>query len=269
MDEQLLGSRHDAGTRPRTSFSLRGLNALVIGGSSGIGSALALGLQEAGARVMIAGRTKAKVDAVTARLCVGDATARGYTIDVCDGERLVAFLDQALAELGHVDILVPCQGITVLKQAEDFTEADYDLIMATNIRSVFFSCTRIGRHMLARGSGSIINIGSMAAHTGFPRAAVYAVSKHGVVGLTRTLAAEWGARGVRVNAISPGFFPTELSRKAMSPERRDSAIRGTPMGRFGELEELVGTAVYLASPASRFVTGVVINVDGGYLASGI
>ena len=123
--------------------------------------------------------------------------------------------------------------------------------------------------MLGRGSGAIVNIASMAAHRGFPRSAVYAMSKHGVIGLTRTLAAEWAARGVRVNAISPGFFPTELTRQAMSEERRESALRRTPMGRFGALDELVSTAVYLASPASAFVTGVVINVDGGYLASGI
>ena len=257
---------HNTGVR---SFSLQGLNALVIGGSSGIGSALAAGLQEAGARVAIAGRTPAKVDTVTRALRETDASALGYTVDAADGGKLDAFLDQAIAELGHVDILVPCQGVTLLKPAEDFAAADYDAIMGTNLRSVFLSCIKVGRHMLARGSGAIITIGSMAAHRGFPRSAVYAMSKHGVIGLTKTLAAEWATRGVRVNAISPGFFPTELTRRAMSQERRDSALRRTPMGRFGELHELVGTAVYLASPASAFVTGVVINVDGGYLASGI
>lgn len=260
-----LGAPHESGSR----FSLHGLTALVIGGSSGIGSALALGLREAGARVAVAGRTRAKVEAVTRRLRETDAAALGYTIDVADDAGLDAFLDRAVAELGQVDVLVPCQGITLLKPAEDFTAADYDAIIGTNLRSVFLCCTRIGRHMLGRGSGAIVNIASMAAHRGFPRSAVYAMSKHGVIGLTRTLAAEWAARGVRVNAISPGFFPTELTRQAMSEERRESALRRTPMGRFGALDELVGTAVYLASPASAFVTGVVINVDGGYLASGI
>jgi NAD(P)-dependent dehydrogenase (short-subunit alcohol dehydrogenase family) len=260
-----LGAPHETGSR----FSLNGLTALVIGGSSGIGSALALGLREAGARVAIAGRTRAKVEAVTRRLRETDAAALGYTVDVADDAALDAFLERAIAELGHVDVLVPCQGITVLKPAEDFTAADYDAIMGTNLRSVFLCCTQIGRHMLARGSGAVVTIGSMAAHRGFPRSAVYAMSKHGVIGLTRTLAAEWAARGVRVNAISPGFFPTELTRQAMSEERRESALRRTPMGRFGALDELVGTAVYLASPASAFVTGVVVNVDGGYLAGGI
>jgi len=250
-------------------FSLKGLNALVIGGSSGIGRALALGLQQAEARVAISGRTESKVAAVADELRKGDAEVRSYTVDVTDRGQLAAFLDCVIEDLGAIDILVPAQGVTVLKAAEDFTEADYDAIMETNMRSVFFSCTRIGRHMLERGKGSIINITSMSSHRGFPRAAVYAVSKHGVMGLTKTLAAEWADRGVRVNAISPGFFPTELTRKAMKPERRESALRRTPMGRFGEVEELVSTAVYLASPASGFVTGVVINVDGGYLASGI
>jgi NAD(P)-dependent dehydrogenase (short-subunit alcohol dehydrogenase family) len=226
-------------------------------------------MQQAGARVVIAGRTQATVEVVTAQLREMDVSARGFTVDASDGKKLIRFLDEAIAELGHIDILVPCQGTTLLKPAEEFTEADYDRIMDTNARSVFFSCTHVGRHMLARGRGSIINIGSVAAHTGFPYAALYAVSKHGVLGLTRTLAAEWATRGVRVNAISPGFFPNELSRKAVTPKRRDSALRRTPTGRFGALEELVGTAIYLASPASRFVTGVVINVDGGHLADGI
>jgi NAD(P)-dependent dehydrogenase (short-subunit alcohol dehydrogenase family) len=157
----------------------------------------------------------------------------------------------------------------ILKPAEEFSAADYDSVMATNMRSVFFACTKVGRLMLARRHGSIITIGSMAAHRGWPRAAVYAVSKHGIIGLTKTLAVEWAERGVRVNAISPGFFPTELTKAALSPERRDRALRRTPMARFGELDELVGAAVFLASPAAKFITGTVINVDGGYLAGGI
>ena len=187
--------------------------------------------------------------------------------------RLIAnshtLLNSVLAEFGQIDILVPAQGITALKPAEEFTAADYDSIMTTNMRSVFFACTKVGRLMLARKHGSIVNIGSMAAHRGWPRSAIYSVSKHGVIGLTKTLAAEWADRGVRVNAISPGFFPTELTKAALSSERRERALRRTPMGRFGDLDELVGAAVFLASPASRFVTGTVINVDGGYLAGGI
>jgi NAD(P)-dependent dehydrogenase (short-subunit alcohol dehydrogenase family) len=250
-------------------FSLDGLNALVIGGSSGIGNQIARGFQQAGARVAIAGLPDDKLAPALKELQAVDASARGYGVDATVDEDLDRVVDTVIGELGHIDVLVPCQGFTILKPAEEFTAADYDALMATNLRSVFFSCTRVGRHMLARGRGAIINIGSMSAHRGFPLAAIYAMSKHGIVGMTMSLAAEWAARGVRVNAISPGFFMTSLNRDRMSPERKDSAIRRTPAGRFGRLEELVGAAVFLASPAAEFVTGAIIPVDGGYLASGI
>ena len=172
-------------------------------------------------------------------------------------------------ECGRIDILVNCQGITALKQALDFTEDDYDAIMDTNLRSVFFATLTFGRLMVARKSGSVINIASLAAHRGWPLALPYSISKHGVVGLTKTLAAEWAEHGVRVNAISPGFFITELNRDKMAPERKERALSRTPAGRFGSVEELIGAAVYLSAPAAGFVTGAVINVDGGYLASGI
>jgi NAD(P)-dependent dehydrogenase (short-subunit alcohol dehydrogenase family) len=260
----------DANASPvARSFSLRGLNALVIGGSSGIGLAIAEGFLDQGARVALAGRTREKLDAALRRLQQESAFVRGYAADVSVDRELDFLLNSVLAEFGQIDILVPAQGITTLKPAEEFTAADYDLVMTTNMRSVFFACTKVGRLMLARKHGSIVTIGSMAAHRGWPRSAVYSVSKHGVIGLTKTLAAEWADRGVRVNAISPGFFPTELTKAALSSERRERALRRTPMGRFGDLDELVGAAVFLASPASRFVTGTIINVDGGYLAGGI
>jgi NAD(P)-dependent dehydrogenase (short-subunit alcohol dehydrogenase family) len=261
-----MGSPAGNGAR---GISLAQHRALIIGGSSGIGRVIALGFQQFGARVAIAGRTPTKTAAVKEELQASDRNAHAFVCDVTDGAALDRLVDDVLGEFGKLDVLVNCQGVTMLKPAEEFTEADYDSIMAANMKSVFFACTKFGRGMLARGSGCIINMGSMAAHRGFPRSAVYAVSKHGVVGLTKTLAAEWAGRGVRVNAISPGFFPTPLTRAAMSAERRDSAIRRTPMGRFGELDELVGAAVFLASPEASFVTGAVINVDGGYLAAGI
>jgi NAD(P)-dependent dehydrogenase (short-subunit alcohol dehydrogenase family) len=251
-------------------FSLRGLNALVVGGSSGIGLAIAEAFRIAGAGVAIAGRRRERIDAALKRLQGGEGvSARGYTADVSIDSQLDSLIKTAAAELGSIDILVPAQGITILRPAEDFTAADFDAIVGTNTRSVFFTCTKVGKLMLERGRGCIINIGSMAAHRGWPQSAVYSVSKHGVIGLTKTLAAEWAARGVRVNAISPGFFPTELTKAALSPERRDRALNRSPMRRFGELDELVGAAVFLASPAAKFVTGTIINVDGGYLAGGI
>ncbi len=251
------------------NLSLAGTTALVIGGSSGIGNAIAHGFQASGARVAIAARTPDKLEAATERLQAGDPSARGYAVDVTDMAALDRLVETVRADLGPLDTLVVCQGTTILKAAEAFTPDEYDRVMDTNMKSVFFTCTRFGRPMLERGRGSIITIASLAAHRGWPRSSVYSVSKHGVAGLTHSLAAEWAGRGVRVNAISPGFFLTELNRDKMSPERKDSALRRTPMGRFGEVEELVGAAIYLASPAAGFVTGAILNVDGGYLAAGI
>lgn len=250
-------------------LSLQGRTAIVVGGSSGIGNAIAHGFQDSGARVAIAARTPAKLKDATQRLQEADPTARGYVVDAAQPEEIDGLVASVLADFGHVDILVACQGMTILKPAEEFTPAEYDAIMQTNLRSVFFTCTRFGRHMLERGSGAIITIASLSAHRGWPLASVYAASKHGVVGVTKTLAAEWADRGVRVNAISPGFFMTELNQSKMSTKRKENALIRTPVGRFGQLDELVGAAIYLASPAAGFVTGAVLNVDGGYLASGI
>ncbi len=178
-------------------------------------------------------------------------------------------IGKALAGAGKLDILVNSQGVTMLKPAEDFSRADYEQVMATNLTSVFFACSEVGRHMLGRGSGAIINIASVAAHRGFQLSAPYTISKHGVLALTRTLAAEWAPKGVRVNGLAPGFFMTALNREKMSAERKAMALRRTPMHRFGELEELVGAAIFLASPAATYVTGEMLRVDGGFLAAGL
>lgn len=250
-------------------LSLQGRTAIVVGGSSGIGNAIAHGFQDSGARVAIAARTPAKLKDATQRLQEADPTARGYVVDAAQPEEIDGLVASVLADFGQVDILVACQGMTILKPAEEFTPEEYDAIMRTNLRSVFFTCTRFGRQMLERGSGAIITIASLSAHRGWPLASVYAASKHGIVGVTKTLAAEWADRGVRVNAISPGFFMTELNQSKMSTKRKENALIRTPVGRFGQLDELLGAAIYLASPAAGFVTGAVLNVDGGYLASGI
>jgi NAD(P)-dependent dehydrogenase (short-subunit alcohol dehydrogenase family) len=193
----------------------------------------------------------------------------GYAEDVTDLARLKAVIDEVAATHGKLDVLVNSQGVTLIQPSEEFTPEQYDLVVDTNLRSVFFACLEAGRHMLARGEGSIINIGSIASLIGLQKSAPYTVSKHGVLGLTRTLGAEWATRGVRVNAIAPGFFLTDLNRDKMAPERKAMAVRRTPMGRFGELGELVGAAVFLASPAASYVTGEIIRVDGGYLAGGM
>ena len=245
-------------TAPAGSFRLDGRVALVIGGTSGIGRAIAEGYRESGARVLVAGRTPAKLPAVD-----------GYLADVARFEELRALVAKVLGDHGRIDILVNCQGTTTLKPAEEFLPEDWDALMATNVKSVFFACTEVGRHMLARGTGAIINIGSLASYRGWQRSAVYAASKAAVVNLTETLAAEWAARGVRVNAIAPGFVMTDLNRDKMAPERKALALAGTPMGRFGETHEMVGAAIFLASPAAAYVTGETIRVDGGFLAAGL
>jgi NAD(P)-dependent dehydrogenase (short-subunit alcohol dehydrogenase family) len=250
-------------------FSLEGKVALVLGGSSGIGRQIALGFHDAGATVVPVGKTAAKVAEVEAALTAQGATAKGYCADVTEGAALSDVIARTLADHRGIDILVNSQGLTILKPAEEFSRADYHHLMATNLTSAFFACTEVGRHMLQRGSGSIVNIASLASHRGFQLSALYTMSKHGVLALTRTLASEWATRGVRVNAISPGFFMTPLNREKMSPARKETAMRRTPMKRFGELDELVGAAIYLASPAASYVTGETIAVDGGFLAAGL
>ncbi len=253
---------------PQTDFGLQGKIALVIGGTSGIGKAIAAGYLQAGAQVVIAGRNGDKLAQALAELgALGPVS--GYQADVSTEDGLRGLVGIALAEQGHLDVLVNCQGITVLKPAEEFNRADWDAIVDTDLKSVFFACTEVGRHMLGRGSGAIINIASLASHRGWPRSALYAIAKAGVLSLTQTLGAEWAARGVRVNAISPGFFMTELNRDKMAPERKALALARTPAGRFGEVDELVGAAIYLASAAAGFVNGQTIAVDGGFLATGL
>ena len=250
-------------------FSLEGKIALVIGGSSGIGREIALGYQEAGASVAVLGRTRSKVDEATAALRRTDPRAQGYAADVRDTARLKAIIDEVAARHGRLDLLVNSQGVTHIQPSENFTPEQYDLVVDTNLKSVFFACLEAGRHMLARGEGAIVNIGSVASLVGLQQSTPYTISKHGVLGLTRTLGAEWATRGVRVNAIAPGYFLTDLNREKMAPDRKAMAVRRTPMGRFGELEELVGAAVFLASPAASYVTGEIVRVDGGYLAGGL
>ncbi len=251
------------------SFALTGKTALVIGGSSGIGRDIALGFRQAGAKVLIAARSRDKLDRVSAELGAKTADRIAYSGDLRPIGALTVLADTVATDHGALHILVNCQGTTEIKPAIELTESEYDTILDTNLKSVFFACTAFGRGMLVRGEGAIINISSLAAHTGWANAAAYGASKWGVAGLTQSLAAEWGEGGVRVNAIAPGFFITDLNRARMSDERKAEARRRSAMKRMGELHELVGAAIFLASDAARFVTGSTLRVDGGYLSSGI
>ena len=247
---------------------LEGRIALVIGGSRGIGFALARGLAEAGAHVAVAARTETAVREAAQRLS-HLTEARGYAADVTRRDVVEGLRDSVGRDLGPTDILVNCQGITVVKPVLDITDEEYDRVLDTNLRSVFVTCTVIGAEMIGRGGGAIVNIASLAAHRGWPGSVPYCLSKHGVLGLTRSLAAEWAEHRLRVNSISPGVFLTDLNRDRMPEARKQSALARTPMTRFGEVEELVGAVRYLASDAAAYVTGTDIAVDGGYLAGGI
>ena len=251
------------------NFSLAGRTALVIGGTSGIGLEIALGFQAAGARVMVASRDTHKIDTSVTRLKQNDARSAGYSIDASNLSEMRRFAERIWAEEGPIDILLNAQGTTVIKPALEFSEDEYAHVMRTNINGVFWACTEFGRRMVERASGSIVNIGSLSSFRGWPGSSVYAMTKSAVVSLTQSLAAEWAGTGVRVNAIAPGFFMTPLNEKKMSDTRKALAIARTPMGRFGQLSELVGAAVYLASPAADFTTGATISVDGGFLANGL
>ena len=250
-------------------FSLRGRQALVIGGGTGIGRAIALGLAGAGADVHLSGRRGEVLERTCGEVRALGVQSRAFPADACDMDALAWLVDHMVDSVGLPDVLVNAQGVMVLGPAEDYDEADYDRIMDTNAKSVWFASTGFGKRMLARGSGCIISIASLAAHRGFARNGVYCMSKHAVRAMTETLASEWAPRGVRVNAISPGFFMTDLNKDSMGGERKARAIARTPMGRFGELDELAGAAVYLASPAASYVTGVTLPVDGGFLAAGM
>lgn len=248
--------------------SIEGRLALVLGGSSGIGLEIAKAYRQDGANVLVGGRSRAKLDAAAQALSA-DPAASTFEVDLRDVAAIEALAREVAGAHGVPDILVNCQGTTAIKPALDLTEAEYDAVVDTNTKSVFFACCAFGRGMLERGSGAIVNIASLASHTGWANAAAYSISKWGVVSMTQTLAAEWGTGGVRVNAIAPGFFLTDLNRDRMSEERKAEAARRAAMRRMGELEELTGAAIFLASDAARFVTGATLRVDGGYLASGI
>ncbi|HJR01935.1 MAG TPA: glucose 1-dehydrogenase [Methylomirabilota bacterium] len=249
-------------------FRLDGQTAVVTGGAGGLGAAMARGLAQAGAAVAVADLDAGQAKVVADRIAKNGGRARAVAVDVADRSSVERMADEAETGLGPIDVLVNCAGITHRSPAAEFPEAAWHRVLAVNLTGVFWGCQVVGQRMLARGRGSIVNIASIAGQIGLTGTAAYAASKGGVVMLTRALAVEWAARGVRVNAIAPSWFESNIGDLIhREPDYAERAMRRVPMGRMGTPDELIGAALYLASAASTMVTGHVLAVDGGTLAS--
>jgi NAD(P)-dependent dehydrogenase (short-subunit alcohol dehydrogenase family) len=248
---------------------LKGKIAVVIGGTQGIGRAIALGLAEAGASVIASSRSAEAISETAAELESRGSKTLRMVSDVADRNSLQILHDAVVAEFGHVDILVNSAGITKRIPTLDCPEETWTNIMDINLNGTLRACQIFGKSMLARGAGRIINIASLSTFVAFRDVAAYGASKAAVGALTRSLAVEWSASGVLVNAIAPGIFPTSLNRNILDSTRGQELLQRVPMQRFGLVEELVSTALYLASDASSYTTGQIIIVDGGQLASGV
>ncbi|WP_420138843.1 2-dehydro-3-deoxy-D-gluconate 5-dehydrogenase KduD [Sphingomonas sp.] len=246
-------------------FDLTGKVAVVTGANTGIGQAIALALAQAGADLACVGRTPAE-DTVGRAQQLG-RRAEVLSADLSTIEPVQRVIDETLEKLGRLDILVNNAGIIRRADAVDFTEADWDAVIDTNLKSVFFLCQAAGRHMIGQGAGKIINIASMLTFQGGIRVPSYTASKSGVGGITKLLANEWAAKGVQVNAIAPGYIATNNTTALQADEVRNKAIMDRiPAGRWGDPGDLGGAAVFLASAASDYVTGHILAVDGGWLA---
>ncbi len=252
------------------ALDLHSKTAVVIGGTSGIGLTLAKGLATAGADVVATGRRQKLVEEIACDIMKLGRRSLAIACDVSDRSSLESLCQKVCQEFGKVDILVNSAGITQRTAVLDVAEEEWNGIMETNLSGTLRSCQVFGRKMIERQYGRIINIASLASLVAFSEVAAYAASKAAVAALTKTMAVEWAKHGVCVNALLPGVFKTDLNSALLegTPRGQECLMR-TPMGRFGQLEELVGATIFLASDSASFVTGHLLAIDGGFLASGI
>lgn len=254
---------------PSHLFDLSGQVAVLIGGTGELCGAMAEGLAAAGAEVVLVGRSEDKAKARLAR--IEEAGGRGYFLAAEATERpaLEAVLAEVLARSGRLDILVNGAGTNSATPFLAITEEEFERIWRVNFLALALACQVFGQHFLTAGRGCILNIGSLSGLNPLSRVFTYSATKAAVHNLTRNLAREWAPQGIRVNTLVPGFFPAEQNRKVLTPERVESILRHTPMGRFGEARELIGATLLLTSAAGAFITGTELVVDGGFSALSI
>jgi NAD(P)-dependent dehydrogenase (short-subunit alcohol dehydrogenase family) len=250
-------------------FDLAGQVAVVIGGTSGLGKAIALGLANAGADVIASSRSQLAVEAIASEIRASGRETLLMVSDVTDRGSLQALHNRVVEEFGNIHILVYAAGITQRIPTVDCSEEMWERIMDVNLTGALRCSQIFGRSMIARGYGRIIHIASLSTFVAFHEVAAYCASKAALGALTRSLAVEWGREGLCVNAIAPGIFPTELNRRLLDSLRGHELLMRTPAHRFGNVDEVVSSALYLASPQSSFTNGQILTVDGGYMASGV